>query len=157
MSSYFACQIFTRFFMSNFICCQIPCARPVSNFRACQISRELRMSWELGHSRSWAAARLSNFTKPKTAQSIGPAAILNNFQELRRPQKLEKFRKFIYNKRGNININIFTIKLDPSQIFRPHKKNAARHPIPGNRRGRAKRLDFSSLSKRGDIWVSVTP
>lgn len=139
MSSYFASNFLARFFYVKF---QKPLniRQTLVKFPGVSNFQELRMSCELGHSRSWTAARLSNFTRLETAQGRGRPQILNNFQKLR-AAKLEKFRKFIYNKRGNININISTIKLDPSQIFRPHK-NAAHRPIPGTRRGRTRKAGF---------------
>ena len=68
---------------------------------------------------------LSNFQELGNAQELrGP--IYDSWELGAAPDrlKLEKFRKFIYNKRGNININIFTTKLNPCQIFGRNKKDA---------------------------------
>lgn len=137
-----------NFFMSNFGCCQVlnPCQIP-GRVKFPGAANELGAavkfcrSWKLG------AARHPIFSTPERVSCKASGR-----------KKLEKFRKFIYNKRGNININISTIKLNPSQIFRPHKKcGPLSNPRDQTRARKKEGLDFSSLSKGGDIWVSITP
>jgi hypothetical protein len=85
------------------------CARPMSNFEACQISR----------SQTQGSYSCQIFMAAGSCELRGTHFLYAGTCELQRlrPQKLENFRKFIYNKRGNININIFNIKLNPCQIF----------------------------------------
>ena len=134
-----------------FDACQILCARPVkfsglSNFQELRSVQELLSnfhgSWELGAARH----PISSAPERVSCKDFGR-------------KKLEKFRKFIYNKRGNININIFNIKLDPCQISPPHKKKknaflcpncGSLTPSRGVRGWRAKeRGTFLFLSERG--------